>query len=114
MLKAGKLYDAADLYGEDMPAPSDYLSARQKDGKPLGADALFKETWKWLKERGCEKFVNPRLIESYAQALTRYIQCEEAIITYGLLGKHPTTGGVITNPFVHYRYHSFCAGFSTN
>jgi len=97
-----------------MPAPSDYLSARQKDGKPLGADALFKETWKWLKERGCEKFVNPRLIESYAQALTRYIQCEEAIITYGLLGKHPTTGGVITNPFVHYRYHSFCAGFSTN
>jgi hypothetical protein len=90
----------SDLYGEDMPAPSDYLSTRQKDGKPLGADALFIETWKWLRDRGCEKFVNPRLIEAYAQAFTRYIQCEEAISTYGLLGKHPTTGGAIASPFV--------------
>jgi len=100
MLEAEELEDAADLCGEDMPAPSDYLSARQKDGKPLGAEALFIETWKWLKERGCEKFVNPRLIEAYAQAFTRYIQCEEAISIYGLLGKHPTTGGVISSPFV--------------
>jgi len=100
MLEADDLDDAADLYGEDMPTPSDYLSARQRDGKPLGADDLFRETWKWLKERGCEKFVNPRLIESYAQAFTRYIQCEEAISTYGLLGKHPTTGGAIASPFV--------------
>jgi hypothetical protein len=100
MLEADDLDDAADLYGEDMPVPSDYLSTRQKDGKPLGADDLYIETWKWLKERGCEKFVNPRLIEAYAQAFTRYIQCEEAISTYGFLGKHPTTGGAITSPFV--------------
>ncbi|MDA8227035.1 MAG: terminase [Desulfitobacterium hafniense] len=100
MLEAEELDGASDLYGEDIPAPSDYLSARQKDGKPLGADVLFIETWRWLKERGCEKFVNPRLIEAYAQAFTRYIQCEEAISTYGLLGKHPTTGGAITSPFV--------------
>jgi len=99
-LKIDEPEEVADLYGEDMPAPSDYLSARQRDGKPLGADLLFTETWKWLKERGCEKFVNPRLIEAYAQAFTRYIQCEEAISTYGLLGKHPTTGGAITSPFV--------------
>jgi hypothetical protein len=100
ILEAEELDGAADLYGEDMPEPSDYLSSRQKDGKPLGADQLFIETWRWLKERGCEKFVNPRLIEAYAQAFTRYIQCEEAISTYGLLGKHPTTGGAITSPFV--------------
>jgi|MGYP000931801143 hypothetical protein len=100
LLEADDLDDAADLYGEDMPAPSDYLKARQKDGRPLGADALYRETWKWLKERGCEKFVNPRLIEAYAQAFTRYIQCEEAISTYGLLGKHPTTGAAISSPFV--------------
>ena len=100
LLEAGELGDAAALFGEDMPAPSDYLCARQKDGKPLGADALFIETWRWLKERGCEKFVNPRLIEAYAQAFTRYIQCEEAISTYGLLGKHPTTGGAMSSPFV--------------
>ena len=53
-----------------------------------------------MKERKCEKLVNKRLIESYAQAFARFIQCEEATSTYGLLGKHPTTGGVITSPFV--------------
>lgn len=100
MLEAVDLDGGSDLYGEDMPAPGDYLSARQKDGKPLGADQLYKETWRWLKERCCDKFVNPRLIEAYAQAFTRYIQCEEAISIYGLLGKHPTTGGAITSPFV--------------
>ena len=100
MPEADNLEDAADLYGEDMPAPSEYLSARQKDGRPLGADELYIETWRWLKERGCEKFVNPRLIEAYAMAFTRHIQCEEAVSTYGLLGKHPTTGGAMASPFV--------------
>lgn len=33
-------------------------------------------------------------------AFARYVQCEEAATTYGLLGKHPTTGGAITSPFV--------------
>ena len=77
-----------------------YRYTRQKNGIPLGADEIYKETWLWLKERNCEKLVNPRLIEAYAQAFARYIQCEEATSTYGLLGKHPTTGGVITSPFV--------------
>ena len=101
LLVGGDIGEGADLIGADMPAPSDYLSARQKDGHPLGADTLYKETWAWLKERGCEKFVSPRLLEAYAQAFARYIQCEEAISTYGLLGKHPTTGGVVTSPFVN-------------
>lgn len=100
ILEADDLEVDDDLVGEDIPEPSEYLSSKQKDGKPLGADALFKETWRWLRDRGCEKFVNPRIIESYAQAFTRYIQCEEAISTYGLLGKHPTTGGAISSPFV--------------
>lgn len=99
-LDADDLDVGSDLLGVDMPAPSEYLNARQKDGRPLGADSLFKETWRWLKDRGCERFINPRLIEAYAQAFTRYIQCEEAISLYGLLGKHPTTGGATTSPFV--------------
>ena len=99
-LQGGALTDTADLFGTDMPNPSEYLSARQRDGKPLGADAIYAETWNWLKARGCEKLVNPRLVEAYAQAFARFIQCEDAISTYGLLGKHPTTGGAITSPFV--------------
>ena len=100
LIAASDLDAGDELAGADMPNPSEYLSASQKDGRPLGADLLFKETWHWLKERGCERFVNPRLIEAYAQAFTRYIQCEEAISLYGLLGKHPTTGGAIASPFV--------------
>lgn len=99
-LEAVDLPEGAVMEGMDMPKPSDYLSARQKNGVPLGADEIYKETWLWLKDRNCEKLVNPRLIEAYAQAFARYIQCEEATSTYGLLGKHPTTGGVITSPFV--------------
>jgi hypothetical protein len=92
--------EANEISGENMPKPSEYLSSRQKDGQPLNADLLFIETWKWLKDRGCENFVSPRLVEAYAQAFTRYIQCEEAISTYGLLGRHPTTGAAIASPFV--------------
>lgn len=99
-LEAVDLPEGAHLKGNEMPKPDDYLSARQKNGLPLGAEEIYKETWVWLKERGCEKIVNKRLIESYAQAFARYIQCEDAISSYGLLGKHPTTGGVISSPFV--------------
>lgn len=100
VLEATEFENLADLKGEDMPKSDVYLKALQKDGKPLGADKIYKETWQWLKERRCEKFVNPRLIESYSQAFARYIQCENAITEFGFLGKHPTTGGAIANPFV--------------
>lgn len=99
-LEAVDLPDGAILEGTDMPKPAEYLSARQKNGVPLGADEIYKETWLWLKRRGCENLVNKRLIESYAQAFARYIQSEDAISNYGLLGKHPTTGGVMISPFV--------------
>ena len=99
-LEAVDLPEGAVMEGADMPHPSEYLSARQKNGIPLGADEIYKETWRWLKARRCENLVSPRQLETYAQAFARYIQCEEAISTYGLLGKHPTTGGVMESPFV--------------
>ena len=99
-LDAVDLPEGAVMNGAEMPKPSEYLSAKQKNGIPLGADEIYKETWRWLKARNCEKLVNKRLIEAYAQAFARYIQCEEATSTYGLLGKHPTTGGVMASPFV--------------
>ena len=99
-LEAVDLPEGAVLQGSDMPKPAEYLSAKQKNGVPLGADEIYKETWLWLKQRNCENLVNKRLIESYAQAFARHIQCEEAMSSYGLLGKHPTTGGVMVSPFV--------------
>ena len=98
-LEAVDLPEGAVLEGADMPKPDEYLSAKQKNGQPLGADIIYKETWLWLKERRCENLVNKRLIESYAQAFARYIQCSEAVSKYGMLGKHPTTGAAIASPF---------------
>lgn len=37
----------AVLAGEVMPEPSEYLSAVQRDGKPLGTDLVYRETWQW-------------------------------------------------------------------
>ena len=99
-LEAVDLPEGAVVEGADMPKPADYLSAKQKNGVPLGADEIYKETWLWLKERGCEKLVNSQLIEQYAMSVSRWIQCEEAISEYGFLAKHPTTGNAISSPFV--------------
>ena len=82
-------FDVDDIGDGVELGPDDYLSAQQKDGKPLGADEIYKETWLWLKERGCERLVNKRLLESYSEAFARYIQCSEAVSKYGMLGKHP-------------------------
>lgn len=64
--EADDLMDMCDLEGENIPKPSEYLSAEQKGGTHLKADKIFKETWIWLKKRKCESFVNPRLVEAYS------------------------------------------------
>ena len=43
-LEAVDLPEGAVLEGADMPKPGDYLCARQKNGVPLGADEIYKET----------------------------------------------------------------------
>ena len=79
--------DLPDLLGEDMPPPNEILSAKQKNGKPLGADKIYKDTWLWLKGFKCERLVSPAMIEQYAMSVARWMQCEEALSLYGLLGK---------------------------
>ena len=49
LLVGGDIGEGAELEGADMPDPSEYLSAKQKDGTTLGADELFRETWLWLR-----------------------------------------------------------------
>ena len=89
--------DDAVRAGETMPEPSDYLSEIQRDGKPLGADLVYRETWQWLDQRGCSHFVAPRLIEAYAQAFARYVQCEQAISKFGLLERPGSPPPVIAS-----------------
>ncbi len=90
----------ADLNGQDMPNPSEFLSAKQKDGSELCAAEIFNKTWEWLSERGCAALIYPELIERYAMACARWIQCESITSQLGFLAKHPTTGAAIQSPYV--------------
>lgn len=94
------LVSIPDVEGVEMPTPSEYLKTEQRDGSSLGADVIFDETYKFLAKFKCEKLVSKRLVEGYAMSFARFIQCEEAISKFGLVGKHPTTGAPIASPFV--------------
>jgi hypothetical protein len=91
---------AADLQGQPMPPPKAFLSALQKGGKDLLAVSVYSETWRWLAERDCARLVPAQLLEQYAMAISRWIQCEESISEFGFLAKHPTTGNAIPSPYV--------------
>ena len=94
------LPEPAEIEGADVPPVKEYLKAAQKNGKDLCAEEVYRDTWNWLKARGCEMLVNNQLIEQYAMSVFRWIQCEEAISEFGFLAKHPTTGNAIASPYV--------------
>lgn len=96
-----KLDIPENIEGVEMPKPGEYLSGLQRDGKPLGADEIYNKVCRWLTKLGCEKLVNPTLVEQYAMSVARWVQCEEAISRLGFLGKHSTTGQPCQSPFVH-------------
>ena len=99
-LKVIDLPKVTELDGVDMPEPREYLKAAQKNGIPFDAEDIYKETYSWIKERGCERLVSKQLIEQYAMSASRYIQCEQAVSEYGFLAKHPTTGQACASPYV--------------
>ena len=90
-----------DLEAVDMPPIKEYLYAPQRDGTTFAAKELFEETYKWLVRVKCADLVPTHLIEQYAISQARYIQCAEAVTKYGLIAKHPTTGGPIQSPYVN-------------
>ena len=94
------LPEPAFFDGEDVPPVKEYLKAKQKNGKEMCAEEIYREVFTWLKARHCELLVSPQLIEQYAMSISRWIQCEEAISEFGFLAKHPTTGNAIASPYV--------------
>ena len=91
---------AVDLEGVDMPPVKDYMKSSQRNGEKFLAEDIYKEVWTWLKKLGCETLVSSQMIEHYAMAQARYIQCQEAISQFGFLSKHPTTGSPMQSPYV--------------
>ena len=57
------LPEPSEMSGEEMPPVKDYLKAKQKSGKNFCAAEVYEETWKWLRERGCDRLVNIQLVE---------------------------------------------------
>lgn len=51
-LEGTDLEPDSDIEGADMPEPSSNLAAVQRDGNPLGADEIFRDTWRWLRSWG--------------------------------------------------------------
>ena len=91
---------APELEGMDMPKPSEFLSAKQKDGSTLHAVKIYESVWQWLSRRGCASLISPQLIERFAMSSARWIQCESITSQLGFLAKHPTTGAAIQSPYV--------------
>ncbi len=94
------LPEVANLDGVDVPEPSAYIKSKQKAGGEFDAERIYRETWIWLKDKGCERLVSKHLVEQYAMSVSRLMQCDEAISEYGFLSKHPTTGAACASPFV--------------
>ena len=106
---AGKIQDGQkatvmmipeELEAVDMPPIRDFLTEQQRDGTELCSRQIYEETYTWLKERKCERFVNRQLIEQYAMMVGRWIHCEQTISKLGYIAKHPTTGAAISSPYV--------------
>lgn len=51
------LPEPTEIEGADVPPVKEYLKASQKNGKDLCAEAVYRDTWNWLKARGCETLV---------------------------------------------------------
>lgn len=98
--KAKVLTFDSELTGTEMPPPEKYLSEQTKGASENLAGEICQKTWNWLKERKCDIFINPQLVEQYAMSVARWIQAERAVHTFGFLAKHPTTGMPIASPYV--------------
>lgn len=90
----------SNLVGSYMPQPEKYLTESTKGASENVAAQVFEKTWNWLKERRCDVYINPQLVEQYSMSIARWIQAERAIHTFGFLAKHPTTGMPIASPYV--------------
>lgn len=98
--KADVMLEPAELVGADIPPVKDFLKAPQKNGQELIAEEVYRDTYQWLKARGCETLVSQQLVEQYAMSVSRWVQCENIISGTGMLARHPTTGNAIASPYV--------------
>lgn len=92
--------EVPDIDVPEMPDVKEYLKAEQRMGE-LCAEEIYKETWEWLRERGCAEFVSPMLLEQYAMSAGRWVQLEGMISEYGFASRNNGNGAsLVAAPFV--------------
>lgn len=98
--KAQVMMRPTELEAVERPPIRDFLTEQQRDGTTLVSQQIYEETYRWLQERKCDRFVNRQLVEQYAMTVGRWIHCEQTISKLGYIAKHPTTGAAISSPYV--------------
>lgn len=83
----------------NMPAVEDYMTAIQRDGKPLTADLEFKKIYIWATRMGCQEVIPVMLLEQYAMNRARWKALQNAISEYGYVSKKSTSNNVQLSPF---------------
>ena len=87
------------LVGSEMPDVDAWLESKQQNGKGWNAKDLAIKTVAWLKGRGCDQYVTMQQVYAFAVPQARWIQCQEAISEFGLLGIN-SAGAADVSPFV--------------
>ena len=71
--------------------PAKWLNPKAKE--------VWKEVYDWLKKIGCTKGILPCNLDEYAHCKSRWLECEDAITTHGILVKNDK-GKPVQNPCV--------------
>lgn len=83
-----------------IPKLKEYLEAEQRGGGQTCAAQVYQDTFDWLAGCDCAEYVNPQLVETFAQAVSRHVQAESEISRTGFIARHPTTGEPMRSPLV--------------
>lgn len=78
--------------GTELPnKPASWLNTKAKE--------IWKEVYDWLEKIGCTKGILPCNLDEYAHCKSRWLECEDAITTLGILVKNEK-GKPVQNPCI--------------
>lgn len=97
--KAKVLDFGAEIEGVDMPEPGKYLSEQTKGASENVAKAVYQKTWAWLKERKCDVYINPQLVEQYAMSVARGFR-QRRPFTLSVFWQSTDNADADTSPYV--------------
>lgn len=78
--------------GTELPnKPATWLSQKAKE--------IWNDVYEWLNKIGCKKGILPCNLDEYAHCKSRWLECEQAVTTHGILVKNDK-GKPVQNPCI--------------